>query len=84
MRKLSNDSLTLKKWYRRGRQLMAEERYQEAIEAYSRTIALNVEYAEAYFKRAACYYRLGSYQKAVDDLKAAALLGCEDAVFWTN
>jgi len=81
---MSNSPLTLKEWYRNGHRLMAEERYQEAIEAYSRAIVLNVEYAEAYFKRAACYYRLGSYQKAADDLKAAALLGCEDAIFWTH
>ena len=63
---------------------MAEGRYSESIKAYSMAIEHDLEYAEAYFARGACHYKLGSYQKAADDIKAAAVLGSENAMFWSR
>ena len=40
--------------------------------------------AQAYFNRGLCNYRLGNYRQAKDDLEAAALLGCKDALFWSK
>ena len=67
-----------------GRRLAREGRRQEAIEALNLAIAKIPSYAEAYFVRGACYYALGSYHQAADDIDAAAILGCRDAQFWSK
>ena len=56
----------------------------EAIQAFDLAIDKKIERAQAYFNRGVCHYRLGNYRQAKNDLEAAALLGCEDALFWTN
>jgi tetratricopeptide (TPR) repeat protein len=67
-----------------GRRLARDGRHQEAIEAFNLAIAKIPAYAEAYFVRGACYYALGSYHQAADDIDAAAILGCRDAQFWSK
>lgn len=76
--------LTAKDWFERGRQLVQDGFHQEAIEAFNRAIFKVPAYAEAYFVRGACYYALGSYHQAADDIDAAAILGCRDAQFWSR
>jgi len=71
-------------WYERGRRLTRDGRHSEAIEALSQAIAQNPAYAEAYFARGACYYALGRYDQAGDDIDAAAILGGRDAQFWSK
>jgi tetratricopeptide (TPR) repeat protein len=71
-------------WYNKGRRLTHEGCHREAIEAFSSAIDKNPAYAEAYFVRAACYYKLGDYRQAGDDIEAAAILGCRDAQFWSK
>ena len=76
--------IDLKNWYEEGRRRMAEDCNAGAIEALSLAIDKNIESARAYFYRAVCYYRLGNYCQSKDDLEAAALLGCKDALFWSK
>ena len=71
-------------WYEKGRRLTRDGRHREAIEALNLAIDQNPHFAEAYFTRGACYYSLGSYEQAGDDLDAAAILGCRDAQFWSK
>ena len=71
-------------WCERGQWLAQGGRHGEAVEALSQAIAKNPAYAEAYFARGACYYALGRYEQAGDDIDAAAILGCRDAQFWSN
>jgi tetratricopeptide (TPR) repeat protein len=71
-------------WYKKGQQLMLSEKYSAAINAYDLAIDKNTEFAEAYFSRGACYYVLGYYRRATDDINAAALLGCQIAQFWSK
>jgi len=52
-----------------GNCLMKEEKYQEALIAYSRAISLDATNPVFYCNRAAAYSRLGDYQKAADDCK---------------
>ena len=67
-----------------GRKLRAEGKYIEAIKAFTLHIHENSEFGKAYFERAVCYYKLGSYINADNDLHAAAVLGCEEALFWSR
>ena len=71
-------------WYQKGLQLKQKGRYQKAIQAFNQAIDHKIKFAEAYFERAVCFYRLGNYQQATSDLAAAALLGCEAAEFWSK
>lgn len=73
-----------KDWYEKGRHLTQDGRHREAIEAFNLAISKDPAYAEAYFVRGACYYALGSYRQAAEDLEAAAILGCRDAQFWSR
>lgn len=73
-----------KEWYERGQRLTQDARHKEAIEALDKAIAKDPACAEAYFARGACYYALGRYVRAGDDIDAAAILGCRDAQFWSK
>ena len=56
----------------------------EAIQAFNLAIDKKTASAQAYFNRGLCNYRLGNYRQAKNDLEAAALLGCKDALFWSK
>ena len=71
-------------WFEKGQLLARDGRHQEAIETLNLAIAKVPAYADAYFIRGACYYALGSYHQAADDIDAAAILGCRDAQFWSK
>jgi tetratricopeptide (TPR) repeat protein len=84
MKKTDFLNLAAEDWFERGRQLARDARHREAIEAFNLAIAKVPAYAEAYFVRGACYYALGRYHQAADDIDAAAILGCRDAQFWSK
>ena len=71
-------------WFEKGRLLARDGCHQEAIKALNLAIAKVPAYADAYFIRGACYYALGSYHQAADDIDAAAILGCREAQFWSK
>ncbi len=71
-------------WYDRGYHLSMAGNHAEAIEAYNRAIELDVDFARAYFGRAACHYVLGNYRRAIEDMDAATLFGCADAQMWSR
>jgi len=77
-------NFSAEEWLDEGNRLKAENRHQDAIEAFDLAIQKNCQYAEAYFARGACQYVLGNYRQAADDIDAAAILGCRDAQFWSN
>jgi len=82
--KRQSSGLSDNELYEKGRRLTRDGRHGEAIEALNSLIDKNPSCAEAYFARGACYYALGSYQQAGEDLDAAAILGCRDAQFWSK
>ena len=84
MKKTEFLSFGAKDWYERGRLLTQDGRHREAIEALNQAIAKDPANAEAYFARGACYYALGRYDPAENDIDAAAILGCRDAQFWSK
>ncbi len=67
-----------------GRRLTLLGDYSSAVNVFNLAINQNREFAEAYFRRGACYYMLGYYRRATDDLNAASLLGCRDAQLWSK
>ena len=81
---MTNKIKNSKRLFNNGRVLRAEGNYVESIKAFTSAIDENVEFGKAYFERAACYYKLGLYIKAKNDLQAAAIFGCKEAIFWSN
>jgi len=77
-------NVTARDWFEKGRRMARDGRHSDAVEAFNRAIAGVPGYAEAYFARGACYYALGRYHQAADDIDAAAILGCRDAQFWSR
>ncbi|MCP4671904.1 MAG: hypothetical protein GY857_11435 [Desulfobacula sp.] len=73
-----------RKMFDNGRVLRSEGKYIESIKAFTLAIETNSEFGEAYFERAVCYYKLGSYIKAKSDIHAAIVFGCEEAQFWSR
>ena len=71
-------------WYEEGRRLKRKGQLGKAIRALNMAIDHKIKFAEAYFERGICFYRLGNNRQASNDLAAAALLGCEAAEFWTR
>ena len=55
--------------------------YPEAIQAFNLAIDKKIECTQAYFNRGVCHYRLGNYRQVKNDLEAAALPGCKNALF---
>ena len=68
----------------KGRRLTRQGDYASAVQVFNLAIDQNREFAEAYFSRGACYYMLGYYRRAADDLDAASLFGCRDAQLWSK
>ena len=52
--------------------------YDKAIEDYNRAIALDPNYASAYFNRGLAYEMLGNKSMAISDYRKACDLGFED------
>ena len=77
-------ALTDKDWYQKGLQLKQKGHYQKAIQAFNQAIDNKIKFAEAYFERGVCFYKLGNNREATYDLAAAAVLGCEAAEFWSK
>jgi len=82
--KNKNSEFYLNDWYEEGRRRMSAGCHTEAIQAFNLAIDKKITCAQAYFNRGVCNYRLGNYRQAKNDLEAAALLGCKDALFWSK
>jgi len=65
-------------WYKKGHLLSSYGKYREAIDAYSRAIDLNPQYAEAYLSRAMAHDQLRDYIQAVRDYEKVIQLNPED------
>ena len=75
---------TTHNWYEEGCKLTRAGKLSEAITAFTEAIDRNTGFSEAFFKRGVCYYLLGNSRLAAQDLEAASLLGCKEALLWSR
>ena len=67
-----------------GLRLIKECRYRQAVRVFDQALVIKAGYAEAFFGRGVCRYKLGQYQSAASDMDAATLLGYETAQLWSR
>ncbi len=61
-----------KKIYKAARELQKAEKYQDAIDSYTKSLELNPSYVNAYVARAQCYEKLGKAEEALIDYERAS------------
>lgn len=53
-------------FYNQGNALRTQNKYQEAIEAYDKAIAVNANYAEALYDKGLALHNLNKFQEAIE------------------
>ncbi len=76
--------LSASEYYERGNQALQRDEYQPAINDYTRAIALQSDYADAYNNRGFAYDEIGEYQAAIKDYDKAIELKPDDAEVHNN
>jgi tetratricopeptide (TPR) repeat protein len=64
--------------------LIITGQHDRAIEDYNKAIALNPNYAEAYYNRGNAYYFKGQYDRAIEEFNKAIALNPNDATAYNN
>ncbi len=68
------EGLTATEWFTAGRQAASDRRWDDALNAFNKAIALNPENEEIYFHRGNVYDALGNNKKAVSNFNKAIKL----------
>ncbi|MDO4732450.1 MAG: tetratricopeptide repeat protein [Bacillota bacterium] len=76
--------LTVWDYFRRGNRAADEGDFPKAIEAYSKAIELDPDYAAAYYNRGSAYDDLKQYDEAIADYSKAIELDPDDAAVYNN
>ena len=71
-------------WFEKGRNYSLNKDYDKAIEAYTKAIALDPNYADAYNNRGVAYWDKGQYDRAIEDYNKAITLDPKDAAAYNN
>lgn len=71
-------------WFEKGNKLYINQEYDKAIEAYTKAIALNPNYAKAYNNRGLVYDKKGQYDRAIEDFNRAIALNPNYAEAYNN
>ncbi|MDE6202675.1 MAG: tetratricopeptide repeat protein [Lachnospiraceae bacterium] len=71
-------------FYQKGNVYRRLEKYEEAINAYTKAIELNPEYSAAYNSCGLTYNKLGRYAEAINDFTKAILINPKYATAYNN
>lgn len=58
---------TATEWYKLGNQQLDSEKYQQAIESYTKSLELEPNYYKANINRGVAYHELGKYEQAISE-----------------
>jgi tetratricopeptide (TPR) repeat protein len=76
--------LSAEEWFQKGMASWTDQRYQDAADAYTKTIELDPTNVLAIDNRGACYGKLGKYREAMADHNRAIDLNPRYAPAYTN
>jgi tetratricopeptide (TPR) repeat protein len=74
--------ITAADWYNKGAALMAADKYNEAVQAFDKSLALNSSNADALSAKGYCLYSLGRYDEAVQVYDKAIAINPDYAEYW--
>ncbi len=74
----------INEWFEKGYDYWLNQEDDVAIEAYTKAIALDPNYAAAYNNRGVAYKNKGQYDRAIEDYNKAIALDPNDASAYTN
>ena len=77
--KLPTKPMNELEWLRKGQTLYRSGNLQEALSLMTNAIDLNPKFAKAYYNRGIIHEKLGSKERAINDLRAASQLGYKKA-----
>ena len=83
-KRAQQNKLTVWDYRNRGRRARNEGDYRKVVEAYTRAIELDGNYANDYFFRADAYGELGEQRNAIADYTKAIVLEPEDEISYNN
>jgi tetratricopeptide (TPR) repeat protein len=76
--------LSAQEWFDRGCFMGEIGNYRKAVEAFSRVIELNPDFAHAYNNRGVAHSELGNYRLAIQDCNRAIILEPDETAFRFN
>ena len=71
-------------WFEIGYQFGIADRLKEALDAFTKAIEINPQFAQAYSNRGFAYSNLGDYNQAIKDYNRAIEINPQDAVAYYN
>jgi tetratricopeptide (TPR) repeat protein len=75
---------TAKAWNNMGLDLCAQDKYDEAIEAFDKAIEIDPEYAEAWYNKGNALYAQSKYNEAMQAFDKAIEIDPHDVYSWHN
>ena len=78
------DGLPLNDYMAKGNEFLVDGEFENAVNAFSQVLRLDVNNIEAYNNRGVAYKSLGEFQKAIDDYNAAIDINPSYANYYNN
>jgi tetratricopeptide (TPR) repeat protein len=79
----NNDGAQAEQFYKEGKALEDQKSYAEAVNAFSKAIERKPDYADAFFWRGFCYYKLVKYDNALRDFNKVTELTPDEVYAYT-
>lgn len=54
-------------YYLKGKILIDQEKYDEALKIFNRVLQLNKDHSSTYFRKGICYEKMGKYKEALEE-----------------
>ena len=68
---LSEKDISAEEWFQKGMTYLEANQYEKAIDAFSKTLDLNLRYARAYINRGNAWSKKGDYDRSISDYTKA-------------
>ena len=80
----ATNAISAASWYRKGEDLFNQKKYEEAVAAYDKVLAINPIHAEAWFGKGNALKKLGKYEEALEAYNQELNGSPDDPLGWYN
>jgi len=75
----ATNTLSAQEWFQKGYSLLNSSKNKDAINAFTKAIKIDPQFAEAYVNRGGAYFNLRNYQQAIKEVTRAIEINPQDA-----